>query len=126
MAEELTFDLLAASLRKDSHDLLMFAEVLAKKLEAALPQNVTVKRQGTLFSKQKSVRELTVTFDNFEYRMEVSRGRIMSYRQKRVRGIAIKTEEMGLESWINEIANELLKLAGSREDAREAVERFLL
>jgi hypothetical protein len=47
-SDALSFDLLAASMRADAADLHTFLEVLAAKLESALPGRVTVRRRAGL------------------------------------------------------------------------------
>ena len=61
------FDLLAASLRSDARDLRTFLEVLASKLQGALPGRVTVSRDGGLFARDHPVRRVEVTLATRHY-----------------------------------------------------------
>ncbi|MCY0865452.1 MAG: hypothetical protein OWQ57_10910 [Sulfobacillus sp.] len=124
--DELSFELLAAGLRQDSHDLGRFSEVLATKLEAALPGQVTVTRQGGLFQKVKPVKTVTVQLEPWQYELSVDQGRPTTRRVKRVRGVAIKTEPLSLAAWIEELAKSLYEVAQKEEAARLALERFLI
>lgn len=126
MTEDLSFEVLAATLRQDSHDLNTFVEVLAKRLEASLPANVTVNRQGGLFAKYRPVKSLSITFGDMTYLLERQRGGLELRRSKVVRGIALKTEPMTLDQWIAAVSRELADWAAQHQSAREALERFLL
>ncbi len=124
--DSLSFDVLAASLRRDTRDLAVFSEVLAKKLEQAVPGFVRVERQGGLFQKNPPVRRLVVTFEPWQYVLENQRGRVSTSRVKMVRGVAIKTDPMELNPWIDAISEELVRVASHEATARESLERFLL
>ncbi len=126
MDNSLSFDVLAASLRHDTRDLAVFSEVLAKKLEEAVPGFVRVERQGGLFQKNPPVRRLMVTFDAWQYVLENQRGRVNTARVKMVRGVAIKTDPMELNPWIDALSQELVQVASREASARESLERFLL
>lgn len=126
MAEDLSFDLLAASLRQDTGDIMTFLEVLAKKLEAAIPMQTTVDRRGGLFSKTKAVHAITVHASDWQYTLTQDHGRIEALRIKMVRGIALKTENGSLAEWIQWVSQELMRLAAESADVRTGLERFLL
>lgn len=124
--DALSFDVLASSLRQDTRDLAVFSEVLAKKLEQAFPGFVRVERQGGLFQKNPAVRRIVVTFDPWQYVLEHQRGRVSTSRAKTVRGVAIKTEPLDLNPWIDALSQELVRIANQESQARESLERFLL
>lgn len=126
MSEELSFDVLAASLRHDTRDAAIFAEVLAKKLEQAVPNYIKVERQGGLFQKNPTVRRILVNFDPWQYLLENQKGRVSTQRVKLVRGVAIKSEPMDVNPWIDALSQELVRMASQESQARESLERFLL
>ncbi len=121
-------DLLAAALRADSSDLKAFLEVLAGKLEGALPAQTTVIRQNKLFSREHPVREIVVTLDEYQYRIvhEQRGAALTTLRAKVVRGIVLKTDQLSMDQWIGELAESLARQASRSEQARQALERFLL
>jgi hypothetical protein len=121
-------DLLAASLRADSSDLKAFLEVLAVKLEGALPEQTEVIRQNKLFSREHPVREILVTLGDYQYRIvrEQQGARLTTSRAKVVRGIVLKTDQLAMEQWIGELAASLAHQANQSDQARQALERFLL
>jgi hypothetical protein len=126
MDDSLSFDVLAASLRQDTRDLAVFSEVLAKKLEEAVPGYVRVDRQGGLFQKNPAVRRISVTLDPWQYVLENQRGRVSTSRVKMVRGVAIKTDLMEVHPWIDALSLDLVQAASHEAQARETLERFLL
>ena len=98
--------------------------VLAAKLTDALPGAATVEHEGGLFSK-KRIRRLQVQLG--EHRYELARaGRGLEARHSHsVRGITLKTEELAVERWIEELSRHLAEHARSSEQAREALGRLL-
>jgi hypothetical protein len=120
-------DLLASSLRADTSDLNAFLEVLATKLAGALPNQTTVQRQNKLFSREHPIREIAVTLGEHQYRISRESQRpAITQRAKVVRGIVLKTEQLSMDRWINELATDLAQEAAESEQARIALERFLL
>ncbi|HLG61524.1 MAG TPA: hypothetical protein VKY19_06305 [Ktedonosporobacter sp.] len=127
LGEPLQVDLLAASLRADMSDLNAFLEALAIKLEGALPQQTVVTRQNKLFSREHPVREISVTLGEQQYRISrEQRGPLITLRAKVVRGIVLKTDQLPMEQWIEELAAGLAQQAEQSFQARAALERFLL
>ncbi len=124
--EDGSFDMLAAALRADMSDLNTFVEVLAGKVESALPGRVTVERRGGgLFSREKKVRRIEINLDNNRYALVADRGRMQTSRSNAVRGIVLKTEELPLDSWITLLSRDLAAEAERSESARIALERML-
>ena len=122
MAED-SFDLDAAGLRADGADLAAYIEVLARKLEDALPRQTEVRRRSKGFlSREKVVDTIEVTLG--EYRYSIARGG-RATRAKEVRGVVIKREELGLEAWVGGLAGELREMAAGSAEARAALERLV-
>src|SRR5437899_9843587 len=100
LSEPLQVEMLAASLRADTTDLQAFLEALAIKLEGALPGATLVTRQTRLFSRERPVREITVTLDEYQYRISrEQQGSLITLRAKVVRGIVLKTDHISMEEW---------------------------
>lgn len=120
------FELLAASLRADAGDTGAFLEALAAKLGGALPQRVRVERGGGLFSHQHPVRRLAANLGEWEYVIEAGPGgSLNAARTHAVRGIALKSEPLGLDDWIENLAAELATLAQRSAQDRAALQRLL-
>ncbi|MHB8295951.1 MAG: hypothetical protein ACYDH5_15300 [Acidimicrobiales bacterium] len=123
-AEE--FDLLAASLRADASDLGTFVEVLASKLEDALPGQVTVRRPSGLFNRDHRVASVTVEAGKERFELERSRsGGMVASVAKSVRGITLKTEQTGLDEWITRLAAALAEQTRAMDAGRAALQRLI-
>ncbi len=125
--EDPSFDLVAASLRADTTDLVAFVEALAVKLEGALPGDVTVERKGggLLSRGTKRVQRISVGMDEGRYDLEWAGQQIQTSRCNEVRGIVIKSERLGLDEWIDALSRELTERAQQSERSRVAIQRLL-
>jgi hypothetical protein len=117
------FELVAASLRADAGDLGTGLEVLARKLEAALPGHVRVDRGG--FLRKGRVERIECDLGEARYTLAVRHARPDARRATVVRGVTLKTEELDLDGWIDALAHELAAEAGRSGDARAALQRLL-
>jgi hypothetical protein len=119
-------ELLAASLRASSSDLSVFVEVLADKLEDALPGRVKVGRRPTRFlGKQKRVERLECELAGQRYLLAARDGVVEARRATAVRGVVLKTEELSLEEWLDALARGLADEARTSESAQLALQRLL-
>ncbi|MGH7861632.1 MAG: hypothetical protein ACRENM_02960 [Candidatus Dormibacteraceae bacterium] len=119
------FDLVAASIRADARDLDTFMEVMATKLEQALPGGVVVEREGGLFKRVHPVRKLQIGFDDWIYELEREPAGLRSAVAHSVRGITVKSETIELDSWIEALSRHLAEYARESTKARLALERLL-
>ncbi len=127
LSEPLRMEMFAASLRADSTDVKAFLEALATKLEGSLPNQTIVTRHSGLFSREHPVKEIIVTLGEYQYRISRDRqGPLQALRAKVVRGIVLKTEQLSIEQWIDELASGLAQTAAQSAQARAALERFLI
>ena len=126
MDAALNVDVLAASLRMDGKQSASMLEFLAQKLEAALPDNVTVKRGGWMLSKDKPVQEILVRFEDFHYQLiKDKHGPVGAKQLKIVRGVALKTNDVTMDEWIALVAKELSELAAKNAQARDALGKMV-
>jgi hypothetical protein len=125
VAEAPDLDLLASSLRADTSDTAAFLEALASKLEDAFPGQVAVERKGRLFGGSKRVRRIEVRLGDTHYEIEGDGGAVSARRRSVVRGIALKSEDLEVEAWIDGLSGDLLVLAERSERGRLALERLL-
>lgn len=120
-------DQLLASLRADASDAHAFLQALAVRLEGALPGQVQIERRGGLFAREKSVKQIDLDLGEQRYSIaEEGHGRLQAQRVHVVRGIALKTEELSVDEWIQSLAGHLNSLAETSSRAREALERLLI
>jgi hypothetical protein len=125
VAEAPDLDLLASSLRADTSDTAAFLEALASKLEDAFPGQVTIERKGRLFGGSKRVRRIEVRLGDTHYEIEGDGGAVSARRRSVVRGIALKSDDLEVDAWIDGLSGDLLVLAERSERGRLALERLL-
>jgi hypothetical protein len=125
MAED-SFDLDAAGLRADGADVLAYVEVLARKLEDALPAETEVRRRSKgLLSREKVVEAIEVTLGEHRYELRRAGRGVEATRAKQVRGVVIKREPVELPAWVGGLTSELRELATGSSRARDAFERLV-
>jgi hypothetical protein len=123
--ESSTFDLVAASLRADSVDIQAFVEALATKLSESFPGRVKVERSGGILRGAKPVRKIVVELGDDRYQLDHDHGAAVCSRSAMVRGIALRTEELGLDAWIDLLSRSLVLQAETSEQGRNALARLL-
>jgi hypothetical protein len=117
------FDLVSASLRADADDLRVFVGSLSTKLEQSFPGRCRVQRAG-LFGKG-SVRQVSVELGDKRYELTHDDGVVSARRSSVVRGITLKSEEIGLDEWIDSLAAQVVAEAEHSERDRLALEKLL-
>jgi hypothetical protein len=127
VGSEDTFDLAAAGLRGDGSDLAISIEVLAAKLEQALPGQARVERRGggLLGRGDKRVRAVRVELGTAAYLLGVNGGRVEGFRERQVGGISIKREPLAPDEWIAALTADLRAEAQRSAHARAALEELL-
>jgi hypothetical protein len=80
-----------------------------------------------MFAREHPVKEISVSLGEYQYRIGRDRqGPLVAQRAKIVRGIVLKTEQMAVDQWIDDLSEALVQVAGQSTQARTALERFLL
>jgi hypothetical protein len=124
--EERDFDLSAASLRASSGDVRTFVDVLADKLDRALPGRVKIQRRAVrLLSKQKQVTAIELDLGETRYLLEARDGAVETRCATAVRGIVLKSAVVSLDAWIDALLRELANEARTSEQARLALEQLV-
>ena len=113
----------AALGRKYAEDQQRFFESLADLLEAILPEATRVDRGG--FFSRKGVRKVQVDLDDNRYALEGDHGRVNATHTRIVRGIALKTEPLPIEAWVERLGEALEMRAADSASARAALERLV-
>jgi hypothetical protein len=121
------FDLAAAGLRLDGADVAGSTEMLAAKLEQALPGRVSVRRSGggLLGRGPKRVRELRLELGSCQYELQIDGDRVQGWRGRQVRGVAIKREALDAAGWLAALTADLREEARRSSEARAALESLL-
>jgi len=117
------FDLVAASLRADTADLRVFVESLSAKLDQSFPGRCRVQRAGLLG--KGNVRRLTVELGDSRYELAHDDGAVTARRSSVVRGITLKSEELGLDEWIDSLSAAVVAEADRSERGRLALQKLL-
>ena len=118
-----SMDLLAAALRADMHDLHLWLGALATKLAGALPDHVTIQRGG--FLGNGPIVGLTADLGQFRFILRQEHHQLVAERTHVVRGIALKTEPVPLDAWIDDLTATLTVLAATSARERAAIDRLL-
>jgi hypothetical protein len=124
--EGLGFEVLASSLRADAGDTKTFLEALATKLGGALPTRTVVERESHMFAREKPVKMISIELGEFRYQIGHSRGALTAQRTRVVRGIALKTEALGVDQWLDELSMALMQLAQQSAQDRASLQRMLM
>ncbi len=120
-------EMFAASMRASYTDVGAFLEALAAKFEGALPTHTRVKRQSKVFSRERPVTEIVIMLGDYHYRIARDRqGPLVAQRLHMVRGIALGSDDLTVERWIEEVAESLAQLSAQSALAHAALSRFLL
>ena len=121
-----SFDLDASTLRADGADTAVYVEVLARKLEDALPAETSVHRRAKgLLSREKVVDTIEVTLGDQRYALERQGRALTATREQEVRGVVIKREPLELDAWVAGLTARLRELAAGSAAARAALERLV-
>ena len=120
----LQIDILAGSLRADAGDMKTFVEILAKKLEETFPNRVRIQRKG-LPGTARPVVHLGLTLGESQFELDNNTRLVSTRRRKMVRGVALNTEELPLDIWIDQLSAALIDEAGKSQSDRMALERLL-
>ena len=123
MSEDL--DRIATALRVDSSELGFLVEVFAGRLEATLGSAVRVERRSKGFmSREKELRRLVVDLGDDEFVLERDGSRVRAVRRKEVRGVVIRSEELGFPAWVAALTEQLGDAAHGSEATRRALEEL--
>ena len=126
MPDGLSFDLLAGALRADAQDNATFLEVLAAKLEDALPGRVQVHRAGGMLRKTHPVTAMDVELGEDRFHISApAPGQLETRHSRAVRGIVLKSDATDLAAWIDILSRALVAEAARSEHDRAALERLL-
>ena len=105
-----------------------FLASVAVLLEAAMPELTKVTRKPKrLFSSEKRTVSVRLTLGDEVYTLsQPEEGRAcIATREKIVRGIKLKTEQIPLDEWLAAIADEVRQRAARSEKAYYAMKTFL-
>ena len=125
-SEGTDLDLAAAALRADLTDTDAFVEGLATRLEQALPGFVEVKRAKTGFRGPKLVSEILVQAGDEHLQLRRRGGHVETARARISGGIAIKTEALDIDAWLQALTAAVGQQAARSERTRLALQQLVL
>jgi hypothetical protein len=105
---------------QDSHSLVAD---LAARFERALPSHVNIDWSG--WGKRRSVKSLTINMDQERFRIEVHNGILSPWIDQVVRGICLRSVEVGMDDWLDRFAATLNREAKKSIETRLAIEEAL-
>lgn len=118
---EADLDTVVASLRADASDITVFFQVLAAKLAGSMPGEVQLEREGGMFKKDHPVRRITVTAGDDVLEAELRHGTITAQHAHAVRGIRLRTEQLGFDAWLRRLVEVLSRQSQSSAAASAAL-----
>lgn len=121
--DPMELDLLAAALRAHTADAATWVHVLGAKLAAALGPRVLLHHAGMFHS--GAVDGLVADLGTWRFALRLDRGQPLAERTHVVRGIALKTEPLPLDAWIDALTQALAELAATSERERSAILQLL-
>lgn len=125
--DALQVDVLACSLQMDKSQSGDLLEYLAVKLSSALPDETEITRGGWFLSSSRPVTELTLKLGDVGFQMvREKKGAITARQMKIVRGVVLKTEEIDVEKWVQNLAGTLAEMAEKNSRTKEALQKFVI
>ena len=112
----------AGALSKElQQDHEQFIQYLAHALQTAFPNEAQLKYEGGFLSKKRLCGVSIKLGDDLYSLTKPAKGAINSSRTHVVRGIALKTEPIAVEQWLNEISTRIEETVGQNSQARSAL-----
>lgn len=121
LPQEQDLDALAASLRADASDISIFFQVLAVKLNDAMPGSVALEREGGLFKKDHPIRKITLRAGEEVFEAELRHGAVAARHAHAVRGITLRSEALEFQAWLRALLGVLEARARTSADASAAL-----
>jgi hypothetical protein len=117
-----------ALLRSYAEDQKEFVPLLAVLLEQAMPRESIIERKKVrLFSSDTRIASITVTLGDNTYTLEdrSEHTPLAAQRVKIVKGIKLRTDEISVDQWLNEVGGEISARAQNSEKALAALKNFM-
>lgn len=120
--------LAAAMAQSYERDQFGFATLVALLLEGSLPSAVEVERRPVrLFSSEKRVHAVKVSLGDEVFDLTDPGGNkpLIARKVKIVRGITLKTEQINIDKWLQDLDAALSVYAKNNQSTSEAIADFL-
>ena len=113
---------LARQYEKEGAD---FFQSLAVLLETMLPEIAHIEKRGGLFAKKKPFRITIPAGENRLILEDAGAGVLRATHTRVVKGITLKTEEVSMQQWLEELSETLESRAQNSAAARQALSKFV-
>lgn len=120
MVDDGEFDAFAVLLRR-GRDIPEMVTGLAERLERVLPDHVETTRRGL----HRRVRSVVIRFGPQQLRVELHGHRPQAWVDHIVRGICVRSDEVGFDDWLDRVARALADEATRSTEIRLALEDAL-
>ncbi len=124
--DSMDLELAAASLRADATDVGVLMKVLAETLADALGPRLEVKRSGGRFRKSDDVRSLRISLADDLFEAEMEDGSVRCTIGHSSGGIRIRSEKVGVDSWLARLLASLKTEATDSLSVRRALEAIVI
>jgi hypothetical protein len=102
----------------------LFLSLLVEALAPVLGERLKVERAGSWFRRDGPIRRIRAELDDDQFALEVGRGgALRATRCRVVRGIALKTDELPVEAWLQAVGAALAEYARTHREAMDALKR---
>jgi hypothetical protein len=102
----------------------LFLALLVEALSPALGERLKVERSGNWFRRDGPIRRLRLDLDEDHFTLDVGKaGALTATRTRVVRGIALKTEELSVEAWLQAVSEAVASYARAHREALDALRR---
>ena len=130
-ADDVSAELIAASLRADTADLEIYARVLSTSLVETLPPGaVKLERKRSLADRaagrEGRVESVDVSLGDQRLTLRLDKHGPVGEICKEVRGIVLSRQQVGLDVWIEALSAAIAETARSNARARAVLQRFVL
>jgi hypothetical protein len=122
--EGLAASIAAGLAREYAGDREMFLALLAESLRPALGERLRVERGGGWLRRDGPIRRIELDLDADRFALAVGKGgALTATRCHIVRGIALKTEELSVEIWLQQVSQAVAEYARTHAEALAALKR---
>lgn len=123
--DDLSIDLITASLRADASDVRAFVEALAVKLEEMVPGAVRVERRREGMFGPKVVRRIAVDAGEQRLELRADGAAVQTTCARLSGGIVLRNESLTTDEWLRVLGEALADQARRSQITRRALERLL-
>ncbi|MES2462441.1 MAG: hypothetical protein V4671_17810 [Armatimonadota bacterium] len=124
--DALELSVAASMSRQYTEDSRVFLLSLADLLESALPGEARIRRSGLLGGNSRPIRRIEIDFPGGRFALEdPGRGPLVATRTQVVRDVALKTEAIPVNEWIQAVSAAIARRADESKATRDSLRQLL-